>query len=277
MVKFLPLLIFIFVFPVSWSQTGADAILPTDKEMPGWRTTGESKTYDKENLRTLLKDKADLYLEFGFRKAMTRDYYNFFGKVINLQVFTMNSTFGSYGLFLQKSKGEKVFKEFGNDCYEKPECFVFWKQYYLIVMNSTSQGDTVSQGFRQLAALIDSRIKSRASLPEITALASDKLGRAILFKGPLALAEIYYFSPLNIFKINEGIAFENGNTREIILKYADNDEAVRMLSDAAGILSGMQKFSGFIMVSNYSFAMKDRDGKTLTFKVDGDCVNILIK
>jgi hypothetical protein len=272
------LLLFLFLgFSNSFSQTGPDAILPTEKEVPGWRTSGETRIYNSNNLRDFIKDKADIFNEYGLKKAMSRDYYNFFGKVINIQVYTMDNTFGSYGLFLQKSKGEKVLKVFGNDSFEKPGSFVFWKQYYLVIMNSISSGDTISEGFRQLAGVIDSKIKSRGVLPEIFGLTSNRKGHPTLFKGPLALSEIYYFSPLNIFKINEGIAFENGDSREIVLKYSDNNEAVRMLSDAAGILSGIQKFSGFIMVGDYSFAMKDKDGKTLTFKVDGDCLNIMIK
>lgn len=271
------LFILIFWFSDSWSQTGPDAIMPTEKEIPGWRTTGETKIFDKDNPGDFIKDNAELYTEFGIRKAVSRDYYNFFGKVINLKVFTMNSTFGSYGLFLQQSKKEKISNDFGNGCFEKNGSFVFWKQFYFVVMNSKSVGDTISEGFRMLAKVIDSRIKSRGSLPEIAGLSNGRKGTPVLLKGPLALAEIYYFSPLDIFKINEGIAFENEDSREIILKYADNNEAVRTLSDVAGILSGMKKFSGFIMVGEYSFAMKDSEGKNLTFKVDKDCLNILIK
>jgi hypothetical protein len=189
----------------------------------------------------------------------------------------MDNTFGSYGLFLRKSRGEKVVRDFGNGGFEKPGNYVFWKQYYLVIMNSISSGDTISEGFRQLAGVIDSKIKFRGTLPEIIGFADSKKGNITIFKGPLVLSEIYYFSPLNIFKINEGIAFEKGDTSEIILKYSDNNEAVRMLSDAAGILSAIPGFSDFIMVGNYSFALKDKKGKTLTFKVDSDCLNILIK
>jgi hypothetical protein len=38
----------------------------------------------------------------------------------------------------------------------------------------------------------------------------------------------------------------------------------------------MPGFAGFIRVGEYSFAMRDKEGRTITFKVDGDCLNILI-
>jgi hypothetical protein len=271
------LLVALFRFSVSYSQSGPDAILPTEKEVPGWRPSGEPKIYDRDNLHDFINDQAELLNEFGFRRVVIRDYYNFFGKVINIQVYTMNSTFGSYGIFLQKSKNEKVIKDFGNGCFEKANSFVFWKQYYLVMMNSISSGDTISEGFRLMARVIDSKIKSKGVLPDILQLSKNKPGNTTIFKGPLAMANIYYFSPLDIFNISEGIAIENGDAKEIILKYDDNNEAVRRFSDAAGILSGMSKFSGFLMVGELAFAMKDKEGKTLTFKVADNCLDITIK
>jgi len=260
-----------------YSQTGPDAILPSEKEVPGWRTSGESKMFNSDNLKKLKGDEAELIIEYGLRNVVSKDYYNFNGKVINIQVYRMNNTFGSYGIFLQKSKNEKVFKEFGNACFEKKGSFQFWKQMYWIVMHSEFSGDTISKGFRQMAGVIDSKIKSRGVLPDILKFGEKKAGTATLFKGPLALGNIYYFGPVNVFNINEGIAIENADSKEIILKYADNNEAVRRFSDAAGILGRMQRFSEFKLVDQYSFTMKDKDKKTLTFKVENECLDILIK
>jgi hypothetical protein len=275
--KSILLLVAIMGYCNLFSQSGPDAILPSEKEVPGWRTSGKNKIYNKENLRDFINEEAELFNEFGLRSVITRDYYNFSGKVINIQVYTMDNSFGSCGIFLQKSKGEKVFREFGNACFEKAGSFVFWKQYYLILMNSGSSGDSISFGFRLMAGVIDSKIKSKGLFPDIMRFSDGKTGNITIFKGPLAMANIYYFSPLNIFRINEGMAIENDDNKEIILKYTDNNEAVRRFSDAAGILGGMTKFSGFIMVGDYSFALKDKDGKSLTFKVNDNCMNITIK
>lgn len=261
----------------SFSQSGPGSILPGLTELSGWRPSGELKIYNRENLSTLLKDETDLILEYGFRSIVSRDYYNYSGKIINIQVYTMENTFGSCGIFLQKSKGEKVFKEFGNACFENSGNFSFWKQLYFVRMHSVSADDSISSGLRLMARVIDSKIKLRGAFPDILGLSTDKPGNVTIFKGPLALANIYYFSPLNIFKIFEGIAIENDERTEIILKYADNNEAVRRFSDTAGILAGMGKFSGFIMVGDYSFAVKDEKGNTLTFRVDGNCLNISIR
>ena len=277
MKKIILLLLSLATYSISFSQSGPGAMLPTETELPGWRASGEFKTYNRDNLSNLINDEANLILEYGFRNIVSRDYYNFSGKVINIQVYTMENTFGSCGVFMLKSKGEKVFKEFGNACFEKAGSFSFWKQFYLVMMHSEFSGDTISEGFRLIAGVIDSKIKSRGLFPDIIGLSNDKTGNITIFKGPLALSNIYYFSPLNIFYIKEGIAIENGDTREIILKYTDNNEAVRRFSDAAGILSGMSKFSSFIMLGDYSFAMKDKEGKTLKFRVDDNCMNITIK
>jgi hypothetical protein len=269
--------LFILINSTSFSQSGPGAMLPAEKEVPGWRTSGDLKTYNDDNLFNLVNGEVEMFKEFGFRSAVSRDYYNFTGKMINIQVYTMENTFASYGIFLQRSKGEKVFKEFGNACFEKSGNFTFWKQYYFITMHSESSGDTISSSFNLMAGIIDSKIKSRGLLPDIMGLSNNKPGNVTIFKGPLALSKIYYFGPVNIFDINEGIAIENGDTSEIILKYSDNNEAVIRFSNAAGILSGISKFSAFVKIGNYSFSMKDSNGKTLTFRVDDNCMDITIK
>jgi hypothetical protein len=277
MKKILFILFFSACYSLLFSQTGPDAILPSEKEVPGWRGAGEYKMYKEEDLKKLAGNDAELITEFGFKNVVSRNYFNFSGKEINVQVYTMDNTFGSYGLFLQKSRGEKVFKEFGNACFEKKGSFRFWKHIYFVVIQSESSGDTISQGFRQIAGIIDSKIKSKGVLPDILRFSGNRTGTTSLFRGPVALGNIYYFGPVNIFNINEGLAIENSDSRELIFKYTDNNEAVRRFSDAAGILGKMEKYSDFKLIDKYSFTMKDKEGKILTFKVDDICLDVIIK
>jgi hypothetical protein len=271
------LLVLSIVFEKTFCQTGPGAILPAEKEVPGWRTTGEYKLFKGEELKNLIGREAELVMEYGFRSAVSCDYYNFIGKVITLRIYTMNNTFGSYGYFLQKGMGEKQFKEFGNGTFEKKGSYCFWKQMYFVELISAFSGDTVAQGFRQIAGVIDSKVKSRGNLPEIMKLSENKRGTPLLFKGPVALGNIYYFGPVNIFDINEGLAIIDTDSKELIFKYADNNEAVRRFSDAAGIMGKMQRYSEFKLVDRYSYTLKDKDGKTLTIKVDNDCLDVVIK
>jgi hypothetical protein len=268
---------FLFISVSVFSQTGPESILPSESELPGWRPAGEIKMIKSGELKNLIDGDADLFLEYGFKQVVTRDYYNFKGKVIKLEVYTMDNVFASYGVFLQKSKGQKTFKEYGNTCFSTNKSCGFWKQYYFVLMHSDYSGDTISDGYKQMAGVIDAKIKSRGILPEIMGFSKGMTGNITIFRGPVALSNIYYFGPGNIFNIKEGIAIENNDSKEIILKYSDNNEAVRRFSDAAGILGAIPKFTGFKMDGKYSFNMKDSDGKTLIFKVDDICLDILIK
>jgi hypothetical protein len=269
----------IFIISVSggYSQTGPGAFLPGPDDIPGWKPAGEMKIWNETILGSLSPADKDLIMEYGFSYAVTARYYNYNNRLIDVRVFTMDNSFGACGLFMRSSRNLRVFEEYGNSSYEKPGEYGFWKQFYFVIMQSAASGDTVSEGFRQIASFIDSRIKSRGILPDILRFSDSRSGNVIIFKGPLALSEIYYFSPLNIFFIKEGIAIEDKDSKEIILKYTDNYEAVRRFSDSAGILSSMTKFSNFIMAGEYSFAMKDRDGRTLIFKVVDNCLHITIK
>jgi len=273
----LSVLLAFFFCVESICQTGPGAMLPGIDAITGWRTTEEMKIWSKENLRSFMKDEPDIVKEYGFDYAVEQNYSDARKNLINVKVYVMNNSFGSCGLFMRYSKNQTVMEGFGNSAFEKPGEFGFWKHLYYVRLTSDSSGDTITDGFKMIAAYIDKKIRSKGVIPDILDYAEGKPGNITIFKGPLALSEIYYFSPLNIFFVQEGVAIENGNTKEIILKYADNNEAVRRLTEVAGILGEMSKFSDFIMVENFSFAMKDRDRKRLVFRVAENCINITIK
>jgi hypothetical protein len=268
---------FLIVGNPLFSQSGPGSFLPEMKDIPGWRPAGESEIFKKESVQKIAGNETGLILEYGLNYAVARNYYNFGSRVIKVQVFTMNNTFGSYGLFLRHSRKEKIFSEYGNSCYEKPGEFGFWKQYYFIRMFSDLSNDTISEGYRQIASFIDSKIKSRGIFPGIMNLSDNNSRDVRIFSGPVALSEIYYFSPLDIFFVKEGIAFEKGDTTRIILRYTDNNEAVRRYTEAAGSLGSMPKFTDFVMDGDFSFSMKDKDGKSLVFKVNENNLEISIK
>jgi hypothetical protein len=258
-------------------QTGPGAMLPGKDDIAGWRTSGEMKIWNRENIKSFAKDESAIVLEYGYNYAVEQDYSNYRNKQINVKVFVMNNPFGACGLFMRNSKNQKVMKEYGNSSMEKDGEYCFWKQFYYVKLSSASAGDTIKEGFRMIAAFIDSKIRSKGVLPDILGLSDGRRGNVTIFRGQLALSEIYYFSPLNIFFVQEGIAIEDGDTREIILKYTDNNEAVRRFTEVAGILSGMSRFSDFIMLENFSFVMKDKERKTLVFRVSENYLNITIK
>ncbi|HVN58627.1 MAG TPA: DUF6599 family protein [Bacteroidales bacterium] len=264
-----------FIMPAA-GQTSRSAFLPDAGEIPGWRPSGDAIIFRENNLAGIAADESSLILEYGINYAVSRQYYNFGRRTIKVNVFVMNNTFGSYGLFLRHSRKEKVFSKYGNSCYEKPGEFGFWKQFYFIRMQSDFKNDSVSEGFSQMASFIDSKIKARGLFPSILGQAGDNAKNIRLFSGPLGLAEIYYFSPLDIFFVQEGISYERGDTTRIILSYHDNNEAVKRYTDAAGILSAMPKFSGFRMDGNLGYQMKDREGRILLLRVKDSDLEITI-
>jgi hypothetical protein len=144
-------------------------------------------------------------------------------------------------------------------------------------MTSETTGDTISEGFRQMAAYIDSKIRSRGNMPAILGYSKYKKGDVTLFRGPLGLSEIYYFGPRNIFFADEGIAIENNNETEIFFKYSDNNEAVWRFSETAGLLSGMSRFSDFKMTGEYTFELKDIEGRVLSVSVSDSCLHVTIR
>ena len=273
----LTIILTIFICSESFAQTGKGAMLPDKDDIAGWKPEGEMKIFNSEALRNLAKEETEFIKEYGFDYAVEQKYYNYRNMLITVNVYVMKNSFGSCGLFMRYSKKQKVFQEYGNSTYEKAGEYGFWKQMYFVKLTSGSEGDTIKEGFRMISGFIDSKIRTKGSVPEILGYSKDKPGNVTIFKGPLALSEIYYFGPNNIFFIDEGLAIENGETKEIILKYSDNNVAVRRFTEVAGLLSRMSKFSDFVMLDDFSFALKDRDRKKLVLTVSENCLNITIK
>ncbi len=259
------------------AQTGPGSFLPEKENLPGWRANGETSIIRNDGLRKVAGEETPLILEYGFNYLALQSYYNFSGGKIKVEVYAMDNSFGSCGLFLRHSRKEKTFSEYGNKCYEKKGEFGFWKQYYFIRMSSSSANDSIMQGYRQIAAYIDSKIRSKGLLPGILNQSGNNLENVRIFNGPMGLSEIYYFGPQNIFFIDEGLAYEKGDTTKIILRYSDKDIAMKRFTDTAGILGSMDKFSGFRMEDDFSFSMNDREGKKLLIRVDDKILMISIK
>jgi hypothetical protein len=274
--SFLPIILILFTWQMLSGQTGPAAMLPEDENLQGWIKRGEVKVWRKENIRNFAKNESDIVLEYGFNYAVEQNYIDAGNDLINVKVYVMYNSFGSCGLFMRSGKNQKIVKGYGNSAYQKEMEYAFWKHLYFVKISAVTAGGSVEKGMKMIASFIDSKIKSKGTTPEILDLAQGKTGAVTIFRGPLVLSEIYNFSPQNIFFIEEGIAIESGKRKEIFLKYTDRNEAVRHFTEAAGLLSRINKFYDFKMPDNFSFSMKDRDSRKLVFSVSDNYLNITI-
>lgn len=257
-------------------QTGMKALLPFEGEIPGWEIISDIREYEGEELNGLLGREAELFYEYGFRSAVIAKLSDSGEEQIEMRIYRMEDTFASYALYLNKSAGAAATYTSGNNAFIKDNSLGFWKHHFFVLISGNYEEYPVEEGIKMVADLIDSRIKPSGRLPEITGNFRDRPGRITLIRGKLALSNIYHFTSLDVFRIEEGVAIEEPGFTEIWLRYADSGSSIRRLGEVAGVLSRESMFTGFIMSGEQSFRLNDNMGNAIDIEATGRYLKIVI-
>ena len=269
MKEFFSLYILVFLTTLCSGQSGLTVFLPEKDELPGWVISGDVLEYEKEDLISMLDGGAALYHEYGFKEVMTVNFSNNEGKAINLHVYRMKYSFASYALYLQKSVGSEKMKEIGNDGFVSDYSLGFWKHHYFAIVNSNQAGIEISKGMEDIARIVESRIKNSGKWPDIISKVDNDVGKVTLIRGKISLSNVYFFSTKDVFRAQEGVAYEKDDLIEIILKYSSNYESIQRLGEVAGVLSRERRFNQFRMTGDYSFEMYDLQGNNIEIEAEG--------
>ena len=273
----LSLLLTLVALPLA-SQTGLKAFLPAEDEMPGWKTGDEVKIYKGSELIFFVNREADLLKEYGFEEVMAAELVNERGEEIELEIYRMTDVYASYGVYLLKSDGLEWEYDAGNESVMSNNSLVLWKHHYIaVIRNKDEKGADDTGSLTALADIIDSRIRIPGRWPKISHTFRDAPGRITLIRGKIALQNIYYFTSKDVFRIEEGYAIEKPGQTDIFLKYGDSFTSIRRFGEVAGVLSREKKFSGFTMVGETSFRMRDTDGNDISVESEDNYLNIRIR
>jgi len=272
------LLLFLLIF-CSLSligQTGLKAFLPLETEMPGWKMHDNVEEFEGDDLFFLINGGADLFLEFGFVEVMKASLKSDENENLYFEIYRMKDMFASYGIFLQKIAGMKERYSAGKDSYINESSLVLWKHHYFAIIRSDHASDSVTVGMKLLADIVDSRIKPRGKWPSIINDLNNKPGKVTLLRGKIALQNVYYFTSKDVFRIEEGIAFENPGVTDIHLKYRDSDTSVQRFGEVAGVLNREKRFSEFRMDGDIAFRMRDNKGNDIRIEANDNMLSIRI-
>lgn len=257
-------------------QTGMYALLPAEDEIEGWELRGEPELYAGDKLYSLIGRGADLYLEYGFIELIAASVMNKAGEELKLEIYRMEDSFGANAVYLQKSSSAGESYRAGNDAFINSSSLGFWKHHYFILISCDHEGSSVTGGMKVLADLVETRIKPNGRIPDLSKKFSNRPGRVSLIRGKIALANIYYFTTTDVFRIDEGVAIEEPGRIEIWLKYKDSNTSIQRLGEVAGILSRESRFTGFMMSGDTAFRLNDTDGNIINIESAGAYLKIII-
>ncbi len=213
------------------SGTHDDAITnlpPTAGEVEGWTPVGAAQVFDGEGLFDLINGGAEIYHEFGFRRALSEDYAGAEQRLIALEIFEMEDADAAYGVYSFKSSGNGRPLELGDDAMLEDYYLNLRKGRFVVTLTGMSAGEGADWGLLEIARAVADKIQESGEEPAIvTDLegAERKSDRSYYMRGELALANVAPFAVGIRFGMTEGAAVRFGDHTELVLRYPDANQA----------------------------------------------------
>ncbi|MEJ2724988.1 MAG: DUF192 domain-containing protein [Deltaproteobacteria bacterium] len=132
--------------------------LPRPSELGGWQMEGVPGKAEGEELFQLIKEKADIYLRAGFKRAILASYQNGAGKRLDLKLFEMVSPESARAVYKQKTGGRGERVSFGNEALLEGHDLSFWKANFQVTVNGYDSGKETVEGLLKIGEVVDKKI-----------------------------------------------------------------------------------------------------------------------
>jgi len=225
-------------------QSSISRLLPSEKELSEWKPLFEPQTAEGEDLYLLINGGAEIYHEYGFKRAVLQSYENPNGRSINLEIFEMESPESAYGIYTFKTGKKGSHVAVGNDALREDYFLNFWKGSYVVTLIGFGSDGETSQGLLDLAKAIDSKLPGNGTRPALAACLIEEdhePAKITYMRGNLALFNRYEFNKENIFGLREGVMGEYDGHKIFVFRYSDERESLRWYIHAADTLQSNPK------------------------------------
>jgi len=173
-------------------------LAPAPGELRNITGSDSGTVFRGEELYRHVDGGADLFLEYGFRQVLVRDYGS--AGVIRLEIYEMEDSASAFGVYSLRSGGEAIPMEVGKEGSVSPYYIMFWKgRFYVSVagVDTTSESEIALES---IARAVDKKITGRAQRPSIVGLLPLRgLKKPTYCRGILGLSSIYVFDTKEVF------------------------------------------------------------------------------
>lgn len=253
--------VFLLMF-AAISARSADSVracLPSQAFAAGWHEAGAARTFAGDELYSLIDGGADIYLEYGFKEALSARYEDTRGSSLVLEIYLMKDQSAAYGIYSNNSLGTGRKTAIGDESRIYNYYLLFWKgRYFISIVSSDTSGGKAAAAMRALAASIDKNIPGHGAKPPLLrALPDLHLQNEGYFRGFLGLAAAYRFTGEEIARPDEGVFGKYAGHRIIVLSYGDTARSAASYALASAYMRTGGRFTAFSGESG-GFAVRDR-------------------
>lgn len=196
-------------------------LLPADVDE--WRASQKDGIFNPDNLYDYINGGAELYLSYGFQKAVNRTYVSPEQPDIVVDLFDMGTSMNAYGVFSHSM--ETIDMAYGQGSQYSEGLLLFWKDRYYLSIMSYPETPESKKALLALGRKIETAIKEEGPLPDILdLLPRDSLVRESVryFRHYAWLNSHYFIADTNILQIND-------RTDGVLAKYEDNEKKFLLL------------------------------------------------
>jgi hypothetical protein len=252
---------------------------PGDNFSPGW-THGERPLHIVgEQLFDYIDGAAELFLEFGFRDLEVHKYSRE-GRELGLEIYRMENPEAALGMYLLKCGRESPRAGLkARNSADRHQITIVRGSYFILV-NNYKGDEALLPDMTALAGSIVKDIPEGSKITLIDQLPREQFisGSAVLFRGPCALQQIYYFGSGDLLLLKKTIFGVAGDYRQgikekytrIIIPYPDKSAAGAAFGS---LIENLDQYIKVIRKSEAEIAFRDYNNR---FGIAGTHDNVVV-
>jgi len=246
------------------------------KEMLNWTSNEADQIYDPVTLYNYIDGAAELFLSYGFQKALTRRYTRSDEPTITLDIFEMKSSRDAYGVFTHSM--ETVEMDYGQGSQFTPGLLIFWKNRYYVSIMAVPETEESKKAVDQLARSVENAISEDGSLPDILRLVPEQslIPESIrYFHHHVWLNTFYFISDKNLLQITDDTdallaKYGKGKKRYLLLlvRYKNRDLSRKAYDNFV---------NGYLPELYKTPILKTKKGTWISCRLTGDLIIVLFE
>jgi hypothetical protein len=225
------LLIVLLLLNMKHAKTSIFEELPDS--LNGWTSENVILLNDKVSLYDYIDGGAELYISYGFKKAVSRKYIKQGQPEVIVEIFDMNTSENAFGVFSNTRYEEDSL--FGQGSQYVEGALLFWKGKYYISVMTTEETDESKGLIYELGRIISERIRETGNRPDIIdLLPSEGLDKSsiLYFYHYIWVNSFYFIADEDFLLIGDKTdavlakyGSQGNRSYVLIIQYDDNETA----------------------------------------------------
>lgn len=133
-------------------------LLPAAAAVAPWKPSGDVARYDRTTLSHFIDGAAELYLQFGFSRAITQEYARGDDSVV-CTIYEMADAKAASGIFFHGLSPQKTRLAIGDGAATAGFQLTFWQDRYFVVVETFSTGAEADRLLETFARVVEASIK----------------------------------------------------------------------------------------------------------------------